>query len=153
MSQIRITKEFRFEMAHALLGYDGLCSNIHGHSYRLSVTLKGKVIDDDSNPKNGMVMDFGELKNIVKKEIIDIFDHSLVLNETTPGRDNITAHPLFEKVIFLPYQPTCENMLSDFAMRIAKCLPSNITLYSLNLRETNNSYAEWFAEDNKELNF
>ncbi len=148
MTKIRITKEFRFEMAHALLGYDGLCSNIHGHSYRLSVTLKGEVINDAANPKNGMVLDFGDLKDIVKKEIIDCFDHSLVLNEATPGKDEIIKHPLFAKVIFLHYQPTCENMLSDFAQRISIHLPSNIKLHSLILRETENSFAEWFAEDN-----
>ena len=148
MALIRITKEFRFEMAHALLGYDGLCSNIHGHSYRLAVTLAGEPVNKNSNPKNGMVMDFGELKEIVKKEIIDRFDHSLVLNAATPERDEIISLPLFEKVIFLPYQPTCENMLPDFAERISKYLPSDITLHSLCLRETENSYAEWFAEDN-----
>ena len=148
MAIIRITKEFRFEMAHALLGYDGMCSNIHGHSYRLSVTLKGKSIDDDANPKNGMVMDFGELKKIVTSEIINHFDHSLVLNAATPGKDEILSHPLFAKVIFLPYQPTCENMLADFAERISKHVRTRIELHSLCLHETENSYAEWFAEDN-----
>jgi 6-pyruvoyltetrahydropterin/6-carboxytetrahydropterin synthase len=149
MAKIRITKEFRFEMAHALLGYDGMCSNIHGHSYQLSVTLIGKPINNIADPKNGMVMDFGDLKNIVKTEIIDTFDHALVLNDATPEKETISSLPLFEKVIFLPYQPTCENMLPDIASRISKHLPERIKLHNLKLRETNNSFAEWFAEDNK----
>lgn len=149
MSKIRITKEFRFEMAHALLNYDGMCSNIHGHSYQLSVTLIGEPADNVADPKNGMVIDFGDLKNIVKSEVIDKFDHAMVLNEATPDKKKITSLPLFERVIFLPYQPTCENMLPDFAARISKHLPKEIKLHSLRLRETNNSYAEWFAEDNK----
>ena len=56
---IRLTKEFTFEAAHALEGYDGLCREIHGHSYRLFVTVKGTPCADESNPKFGMVMDFG----------------------------------------------------------------------------------------------
>jgi len=67
MSKIRITKEFRFEMAHALLGYDGMCSNIHGHSYQLSVTLIGETLNNTSDPKNGMVMDFGDMKEYRKE--------------------------------------------------------------------------------------
>ena len=149
MSKIRITKEFRFEMAHALLNYDGMCSNIHGHSYQLSVTLIGEPIKNAADPKNGMVIDFGDLKNIVKSEVIDQFDHAMVLSEATPDKEKITSLPLFERVIFLPYQPTCENMLPDFAVRISKHLPKEIKLHSLRLRETNNSYAEWFADDNK----
>ena len=149
MSIIRITKEFRFEMAHALLGYDGMCSNIHGHSYQLSVTLIGKPINNATDPKNGMVIDFGELKEIVKKNIIDTFDHALILNEATPEKEKMSSLPLFEKVIFLPYQPTCENMLPDFAERISKHLPVGIKLHNLKLRETNNSYAEWFSDDNE----
>ncbi len=66
MNWIRITKEFRFEMAHALWNYDGLCRNLHGHSYILRVTVKGQPIADSNHPKFGMVMDFGDLKAIVK---------------------------------------------------------------------------------------
>ena len=62
---IRITKEFKFEMAHALYGYDGLCKNIHGHSYRMWVTIKGKVLEKNNHTKNGMVIDFGDLKKII----------------------------------------------------------------------------------------
>ena len=58
MSVIRVTKEFTFEAAHALYNYDGQCSNIHGHSYRLFVTVKGSPVSDINHPKNGMVMDF-----------------------------------------------------------------------------------------------
>jgi 6-pyruvoyltetrahydropterin/6-carboxytetrahydropterin synthase len=149
MTKIRITKEFRFEMAHALLGYDGICSNIHGHSYQLSVTLTGTPIHKTSDPKNGMVMDFGDLKKIVRKEIIEKFDHALVLNEATPDKKKLSSLSLFRKNIFVPYQPTCENMLDDFAKRISKHLPKNIKLFSLRLRETSDSFAEWFAEDNE----
>lgn len=149
MSIIRLTKIFHFEMAHALYGYDGACKNIHGHSYQLLVTIKGIPISDDTNPKNGMVLDFSVLKHIVKSSIIDELDHALALNANSPhkelkGKNNL----LFERIILLPYQPTCENLLADFAERIKKQLPENIQLHSLKLKETPSSYAEWFEEDN-----
>ncbi|HQQ12325.1 MAG TPA: 6-carboxytetrahydropterin synthase, partial [Bacteroidales bacterium] len=68
MSKIRITKEFKFEMAHALLGYDGPCRNVHGHSYELIVTVIGEPIAETGHVKLGMVMDFGDLKRIVMSE-------------------------------------------------------------------------------------
>jgi len=145
---IRITKEFKFEMAHALMGYDGPCRNIHGHSYELLVTISGAPITDINNPKLGMVMDFGELKKIVRDEIIDIFDHALVLNSSMPKDLISNLSENFENVILLDYQPTSELMVSDFANRIAKRLPSNVQLKYLLLRETVTSFAEWFADDN-----
>ncbi len=148
MTQIRVTKEFTFEMAHALLGYDGSCKYIHGHSYGLSVTVIGKPVNDDSNPKNGMVIDFGDLKYIVKTSVIDEFDHGLVLNNKTPLTHFSQNRDLFDKLILVDYQPTSENLVADFAERLRKHLPENIRLYSLRLRETATSYADWFASDN-----
>src|SRR5690606_19438176 len=81
MPVIRLTKMFEIEMAHALKGYDGLCKYIHGHSYKLEVTIKGTPINDHTNPKNGMVMDFKDLKKIVKEHILNVYDHALVLEK------------------------------------------------------------------------
>ena len=150
MNKIRITKHFDFESAHALYGYDGKCKNIHGHSYHIYVTVIGTPIEDDKNPKNGMVMDFGDLKVIVKREIVEKFDHAVVLNENSPHRELAnTINNYSHKVVLVPYQPTSENMLMDFAERIQSQLPQNVLLHSLKLYETANSYAEWFASDQK----
>lgn len=147
-NKIRITKHFDFESAHALWGYDGKCKNIHGHSYHLYVTVIGEPIIDSENPKNGMVMDFGDLKVIVKKEIVTKFDHAVVLNENSPHKELAnTINDYSHKVVLVPYQPTSENMLLDFSERIQRQLPQNVLLHSLKLYETANSYAEWFADD------
>jgi 6-pyruvoyltetrahydropterin/6-carboxytetrahydropterin synthase len=148
MAKIRLTKEFKFEMAHALLGYDGPCKNIHGHSYYLYVTIVGETIHDDSSPINGMVMDFGDLKKIVLAEIVDKVDHTLALFDKTP-QIIINALKNTYNLWLTPYQPTCENLIDDFAQRIQKRLPDHIRLFSLKLCETVTSYAEWFAEENK----
>ncbi|MCK8523588.1 6-carboxytetrahydropterin synthase [Aquimarina sp. D1M17] len=150
MSKIRITKQFSFETAHALYGYDGKCRNIHGHSYKLSVTVIGNPITDSSNVKWGMVIDFGDLKKIVKEDIEDIFDHATVFNKNTPHIE--LARELETRghdVILVDYQPTSENMVIDFAERIKKRLPDTIKLHSLKLQETETAYAEWYASDNQ----
>jgi len=142
---IRITKEFKFEMAHALYGYDGLCKNIHGHSYRMWVTVKGNVLQKNKHAKNGMVIDFGELKKIIKDCVVDKYDHSFVLNKNTPHYN--IDFSAFEKVYFLPYQPTSENLVADFAKIIMNKIPKNITLHKLVLSETATSFAEWHSDD------
>ena len=145
---IRITKSFSFETGHALYGYDGLCKNVHGHSYKLSVTVIGHPIDDSNHVKYGMVIDFKDLKKIVKEEIVDVFDHATVFNQNTP---HVTLAKTLEssghKVLLVDYQPTSEMMVIDFAQKIKARLPKNITLHSLRLQETASSYAEWYASD------
>ena len=148
MSKIRLTKEFHFEMAHALWNYDGLCKNIHGHSYILFVTVLGEPISDQSNPKFGMVMDFGDLKKIVNETIVSKLDHTLVLSKDANAESLAKFSQMFERFELLDYQPTCENMVEDFANQIKPLLPKSVSLHSLKLHETATSYAEWFASDN-----
>lgn len=146
---IRVTKEFPFEMAHVLWNYDGPCRNVHGHSYRLFVTIQGHPQDDPESPKNGMVMDFTDLKGIIRKEIISIFDHAIVLSSRFDKEKLKMLKSMFGNMVLVDYQPTCENMVSDFAARISGQLPVAIKLYSLKLYETATSYAEWYAADNQ----
>lgn len=149
MSTIRITKLFTFETGHALYGYDGKCRNVHGHSYKLSVTVAGAPISDTDHVKYGMVIDFKDLKNIVKEEIVNVFDHATVFNKNTPHVE--LAKELETRghsVLLVDYQPTSEMMVIDFAEKIKRRLPDNISLFSLRLQETESSYAEWFASEN-----
>lgn len=151
-STIRITKQFNFETGHALYGYDGKCKNVHGHSYKLSVTVIGTPIEDITNVKCGMVIDFGDLKKIVSSEIVNKFDHATVFNKNTPHIE--LARELEKRdhsVILVDYQPTSEMMLVDFADRIKNRLPKNIRLHSLKLQETDTSHAEWYASDQNSI--
>lgn len=145
---IRVTKQFTFDMAHALLNYDGDCKNIHGHTYKLSVTLQGKVKHEPGHPKDGMVIDFNIFKSIVKSNIISVFDHSLVLNKNTSNEQLQLIKQNFEKVHFVNFQPSCENLLLEFLQRINDQLPENVLIHSIRLDETPSSYAEWFRSDN-----
>jgi 6-pyruvoyltetrahydropterin/6-carboxytetrahydropterin synthase len=146
---IRVTKEFSFEMAHALWNYDGPCRNVHGHSYMLFVTLSGTPADNRQDPKNGMVIDFTDLKNIVKKEIINVFDHAITLSGNYDKNKIELFRSMFGNTVVVDYQPTCENLVADFAARIKKQLPEKVRLHSLKLYETATSFAEWHASDNE----
>ncbi len=136
-------------MAHALWNYDGPCKNIHGHSYKLYVTVRGNTIEDNTDTKMGMVIDFSELKKIVKKTVIDYFDHSVVINSKAGNPVISNVKKMFDKFYIVDYQPTCENLVSHMAKLLINKLPDDIELFSLKLCETATSYAEWYASDNQ----
>jgi 6-pyruvoyltetrahydropterin/6-carboxytetrahydropterin synthase len=118
MKKVRITKEFTFETGHALYGYDGKCRNVHGHSYKLAVTVIGTPIDELGHVKHGMVIDFGDLKEIIKEEIVEPFDHATVFNKNTPHVE--LAKELSDRghdVILVDYQPTSEMMIIDLQIK------------------------------------
>ncbi len=149
MSVVRLTREFSFEMAHALAGYDGSCSQIHGHSYRLMVTVRGAPLDDARSPKHGMLIDFGVLKEVVNRCIVDRYDHSMLIRATAANGATVKAlQNGFDRVEAVEYQPTCENLVTRFAGILRAELPAGVELFSLRLYETAKSYAEWFAADN-----
>jgi len=149
MGKIRVTKEFDFEMAHALWNYDGACKNIHGHSYRLFVTLAGIPNKDSDDPKFGMVLDFKDLKDMVRGPVVDFLDHSLVVYREADGEILATVRTMYEKVHVFDFQPTCENLVLFIVETIQKILTPGLELHSVKLYETATSFAEWYAEDNR----
>lgn len=145
---IRVTKTFTFDMAHALEGYDGACRNIHGHTYHLAVTVSGKVIAEKGHPKNGMVIDFSDFKTIVKKQVIEVFDHALVLERGSVYAQTLESVQADTTLRLTDYSPSCENLLIDCKNRIKAHLPPTVQLEKIQLNETPTSYAEWYRSDN-----
>ena len=135
-------------MAHMLHAYEGPCRNIHGHSYILEVTLAGEPLNQPGDPRDGMIMDFGELKNMVKEHIISRFDHALMINKLVPpGQQKVLAE-LSENLLVVDFQPTTENIAANIAGIMQEHLPSDVSLFSVRLYETVTAFAEWFADDN-----
>lgn len=129
---ITIVKTFTFDSAHYLPGYEGPCKNMHGHTYKLEIGITGHV-----NEKTGMVLDFAELKKLVKEKIVDVMDHTL-LNECEE----------LKKLDFPSHNPTAENMVSWLQLQLQPlvylcCRKSNVTVTLIRLWETPTSYAEW----------
>ena len=113
-----------------LHGYDGKCKNIHGHNFKLSVTVTGSPITDKSHPKYGMVIDFSDLK-IINEEIINVYDHATVFNKNTPHIEEANfLSTRGHKILEVDFQPTSEMMVLNFAKIIASKLPDNIKLHS-----------------------
>lgn len=120
---VTVTKHFSFEACHFLPHYVGACHNLHGHSYKLDVTVGGSVIKDESNPKWGMIIDFKDLKSVVNEAVVNKYDHS-------------TLNDFFEN-------PTAEIMVKTIAVDIIAGLPKGVHLVSVKLWETETSYAEF----------
>jgi len=150
MAILRLTRVFNFDMAHVLLNYHGKCKNIHGHTYRLEVTVRGVPINDETSPNKGMLIDFGDFKSIIENNIIKVWDHALMIHQDT---DPVLLDALknnYEKINMVSFQPTTENMICELATVIKKILPEHLQLFSLRLYETAKSFAEWYAEENEE---
>lgn len=145
---LRLTKIFQFEMAHALPGYDGACRHIHGHTFTLEVTVRGRPLEQAGHPKNGMVLDFKDLKSVVKTHFVDTFDHALALPNTVAPEVLAALQSEFGRVVVLPAQPTCEYLIHLCVQAIMPVLPSGVELWHIRLAETASSYASWWAEDN-----
>lgn len=140
---IQVTKIFHFEMAHAIYGYSGACKNIHGHSYKLYVTIGNDSSDDNYIPAPGFIYDFKLLKKTVNECIIQTLDHSLVLS-----REFLAQNYSFYKNENLQeweVEPSAENILVYIKNNLKIVLPSEIKLLKLKLYETADSYAEWFC--------
>ncbi len=145
--KLRLTKEFKFEMSHALDEYQGLCRNLHGHSYKLFVTIIGDYSQTKENNDSGMVLDFKSIKEIVEKNVIQEFDHAVVLCKKSSFASALKQTNT--KLILFDNQPTCENLIMEFHKRISSILPNGIKLARLQLHETATSFAEWLIEDNE----
>jgi len=148
-ANIRVTTEFSFEMAHVLKDYDGPCRNVHGHSYRLFVTVSGIPVNEQGNPKSGMLIDFKDLKDIVMKKITNRFDHSVVISNDFDSEKTKLLSMTFGNTVIVDYQPTCENLVAGFARMLKDEMPDGVHLHTLKLYETAKSYAEWVATDNE----
>lgn len=139
--KMQITKIFHFEMAHVLHGHKGLCKNLHGHSYKFHVTLSGQVKNQPGASDDGMIMDFGDLKALVKEFILDVFDHAIVLNENAPQSKEIQLLG-YDRVLLVPFQPTAENLILHFSNLLKDTLPVGVKLEKLTLWETESAYVE-----------
>ncbi|MEO5908967.1 MAG: 6-carboxytetrahydropterin synthase [Ginsengibacter sp.] len=142
---ISVTKIFNFEMAHALRHYEGPCSNIHGHSYVLHVTVKSAKGRENELILPGFIIDFKELKDIVNSKVIALLDHKLVLSREYVN--SIESNTSFNNLFQFKTEPTAENLILFISKELIALLPPQVSLHSLKLFETSNSYAEWINDN------
>lgn len=143
---ITATKIFTFDMAHTLPGHEGLCRNLHGHTYKLEVTaVRTDTPVRSEGPDAGMVVDFSDLKRVVKEEIVDKLDHAVALCLVDEFERELyrLLSKSGQRVVQLPYRPTAELMAADFLEILTKRLSgTGITISKIKLWETPTSFAE-----------
>lgn len=131
---ITVTKSFMFESAHRLSNYVGKCERIHGHNYRGIVRVKGEPDD------RGIVIDFSDLKQVIKEYIVRPFDHRLILNQNDPFNRGLAEHLEEDWIVWMPNNPTAENMAQYFAGTIEEALKDQYEV-EVELFETDDSSA------------
>jgi 6-pyruvoyltetrahydropterin/6-carboxytetrahydropterin synthase len=132
----RIAKEYRWEMGHRLVQHQGLCKNIHGHSYTLRVEIEGNT------DTTGMVMDFYDLSALVQP-IVDELDHCFICDDSDSVMlEFFLNHPM--KVVVVPFPTTAENICAWFADRLTPEFLrfERLRSFTLRLHETERAYAE-----------
>jgi len=144
---MRITRRLEFDAGHRIPDHASQCKHLHGHRYVIEISLTGDIIHKDGDPANGMVMDFGEIKQIAKRELVDHWDHAfLAYRNDTPIVDFLDSLP-DHKTILLDAVPTAEN-LALIAFRILDAhytdsFGNHLRLERVRLYETPNCWADF----------
>lgn len=137
---MKITKIFTFDSSHMLDGHDGKCRNLHGHTYKLEVSVSDGLIE--SGAKTGMVIDFADLKTLVKQTVIQPFDHAFIYHGENGRESQIAA--LLEgwqmKTLRLNRRTTAENLALEIYGRLKQ---TGLPVCSVKLWETPESCAEY----------
>lgn len=142
MNEVIVAKIFTFDCAHQLVGHNGKCANLHGHTYKLEVKIKGPLQTQENVSSEGFVMDFADLKKIVNKLIIDQLDHAFLAMGNEPALQTLQASG--SKVALLGFRTTAENL----ALYICHTLKTaGLPMYAVILWETPSSYAEVHATE------
>ena len=128
-----LTTSYVFDAAHRIAGHPGKCAWLHGHTYHLDVTVSSPTL----NPL-GMVMDFDDLRDVVRKAVLDLWDHATLLAAEDPLAPAIRAvqHEAPDRVVLLPGPPTAEVLTGHAWARLESQLPAGITLERVAIRET-----------------
>ncbi len=140
---LSVTKIFRFEAAHVIYGYPGMCARIHGHSYELHVTVGLRKEQAGFLPGTGMILDFSDLKRLVQSKVTDRLDHKFLVSRAyLEAKGSVFST---DELAVMDAEPTAENILLWLKHEISAVLPENVQLLGLRLHETRDSYAEWAA--------
>jgi len=142
LNEVSVCKIFTFDAAHQLIGHKGKCSNLHGHTYKLEVVLKGRPNTEKGHSDEGFVIDFSDIKSTVRQLLIDRLDHAFLAMGNEPVLETLIQTD--SKVAVLSFRTTAENLSCYIAYKLKQC---GLPLYSVKLWETPTSWAEVLAED------
>ena len=132
---MQVTKIITFAAAHRLFNYKGACANIHGHNYKVELSVEGDCIGDE----DGLLMDFKSVKKLLQEEVMGRFDHKLILFSEDPLVGVLRRQENVDLLV-VPYNPTVEEMASHIRHLITKKLPEHVWFHSVKIWETDTSF-------------
>lgn len=141
---VTITREFGFDMGHCLPDHEGACHNAHGHRYRFDVTVSGPLHEQGS--ERGMVVDFGNVKQVVNEYIIEWLDHRFAMSRFDPRIDAAVDAFGEDNIVAMHHPPTAEHLAATIASTLAFAFNSEafqLTVESVTVWETPTCSATW----------
>lgn len=148
-----ISKVIEWDMGHRITNHTSLCRNLHGHRYKAEISVEGRIIDLSGDASEGMVIDFGALKEILNKEVQVVLDHGFMLWEKDKVLTVFFKKNSNFKAITVPFPPTAENIAAwifgKLSKKISKEFKGELTIKSVKLWETPTSSAIFTEEDLK----
>lgn len=149
VQRCEVSKEIEFDAGHRVMHHGSKCRNPHGHRYRVRVTCSGDIVDEPGAPDDGMLVDFGDLKNLMTVLVHDELDHSFIYQDGDPLGTILAAPPGGEpwKTIRFPYAPTAENLArwcwAQLDEQIAERFRDGLRLVAVTVWETPTSTATY----------
>jgi 6-pyruvoyltetrahydropterin/6-carboxytetrahydropterin synthase len=145
---MEITTRMEFDSGHRIPNHKSSCKNLHGHRYAIEVTLKGDIIDKENESDYGMVMDFKDAKELIRKTIVEPWDHAFIVFEQDLEVINFLNTLDNHKTVILKKVPTAENM-ALIAMQLLKDsfqkkYGEKISPIKVRLYETPNNWADTY---------
>jgi 6-pyruvoyltetrahydropterin/6-carboxytetrahydropterin synthase len=143
---ISITRRLEFDAGHRIPNHDGQCRHLHGHRYAIEVTLTGEVADHPGKADDGMVLDFGDIKNLTNQYVVDLWDHAFLVAKEDKSVIEFLATLPNHKTVIMEHVPTVEN-LANAAFAIlqpvfSKAFAGRLELSALRIYETPNCWAD-----------
>ena len=143
---MEITTKLEFDAGHRIPHHKSSCKNLHGHRYAIEVTIKGEVVSDELNSDFGMVMDFKDAKELIKKIIIEEWDHSFIVYKGDTVVLKFLETLEDHKTEVLPLVPTAENMaliaMEKLKISFTEEFGTLIKPFRVRLYETPNNWAD-----------
>lgn len=138
-----ITRRLEFDSGHRIPNHRSQCRHLHGHRYAIEITISGKIIETEGASDQGMVMDYSDVKDIAKRELVDLWDHAFLAykndRELLDFLGSIPGH----KTVVLDKPPTAENLaLAAFSILDAAYASRGLNLERVRLFETPNNWAD-----------
>lgn len=144
---IEVTKTIEWDMGHRVPNHRNQCRNFHGHRYRLELTIAGDLDEAAGTSSEGMVIDFGDIKALMREHVHDALDHSFMAYEGDSLARRLLELDTSQRIIFVPFIPTAENIACWCYRQMRAAFPPHLTISRCRVYETPTSCATFTPSD------